>query len=252
MSTGAHWALSGEQAGAAIPASNGGTVIMLSARSRRTRILIALLSVVVIAAAVIGIRTLGHSSATSASSGLSNGDGKTAPTSSSTPQVKPSKLATTVPTTAPKLTAQEKAASVKATTRLTDFLGQSASALGRNDGKADLAPLAAGPALGEIQALAQQYKSEDLKVTGAPKVLGSRVVSADLGARPASMTLAVCLDNRPVVVRNAKGHSLVKHRTAAELVVLNLYQLQEVDNAWLVVNHSIPADSSCKRIGISS
>ena len=220
---------------------------MFAERVPRGRV-VALIGLVLVALVLAGFLLLGgNDSHTPAAS-----TAKASPTPSATPAVKPTALPTTVSTKAPQLSAPEKTASAKATSRLTDFLDKSATALGNNNGKADLASLAAGPALGEIQALAQQYKFEDMTVSGTPKALGSRVVSANLGAKPASVTLAVCLDNRPVVVRDAKGRNLVKHRSRAEQIVLNLYELQEVKNSWLVVNHSIPANSSCKRIGISS
>jgi hypothetical protein len=169
------------------------------------------------------------------------------PGSASTPKVAPRPLPTAMPTQPVRLTAAEKQASSVAGASLRSFIGVSAGALAADNGKADISSAAAGPALGEIQALATQYHHEDMSVSGAPRVLSTRVVSADLGARPPTVSLAVCLDNRPVTVRDAKGRDLGRHRTASELTVLNLYQLQRVAGQWLVVNHSIPAQSSCQR-----
>ena len=41
------------------------------------------------------------------------------------------------------------------------------------------------------------------------------------------MTVAVCLDNSPVIARDAKGRNLSKNRRASELTVLNLYEVQQ-------------------------
>lgn len=223
---------------------------MVSLRAVRGRTFVVLLSTLAVVAAGAafvwlqgddGGRNAGTSSARQST-------GTPAPTPSPSLKDMPSK----VPAKAPALDAREKAAATDAEANLRDFLSRSAAALTRNDGKANLASLAAGPALGEIQALATQYKVEEIKVSGSPKVLGARVLSADLDAKPATLTFAVCLDNSSVAPRDANGRNLAKNRSPAERVVLNLYQVQKLQDEWLVVNHSIPADSNCKRIGVSS
>jgi hypothetical protein len=220
-------------------------VALRAVRGRRLGVVVATL----VAIAAVSAWALLHGGETaSRASSASHSSDTPAPTPSPTTK----DMSTKVPAAAPKLDAQQKQASTEASASLVRFLKDSAVALARKDGKAELGSLAAGPALGEIQALAAQYKYEDITVSGSPKVLGSRVVSADVGAKPAKVTLALCLDNRSVTPRDAKGHSLVKNRSPAEQVVLNLYEVQRVQNDWLVVNHSFPADSSCKRIGISS
>ncbi len=196
---------------------------------------------------VAGFRLLGGDGGSEAK-GASAAQASPSPSASRTPAIKVKRLPTKVPTRAPALDADQKAAGVQATSQLVTFLTRSSAALARNDGKAAVTTLAAGPALGEIESMAVQNDHEKLTMSGAPKVLGSKVVAADLSSTPQSVTVAVCLDNSPVVLRDAKGRNLSKHRSASVLKVLNLYGVQRVKGTWLVVNHSIPADSSCKQL----
>ncbi len=206
-------------------------------------------ALVIALAVVIAVRVFGgEGSAEVGRNSAAKPSAQPSASSSPSPSVRLTKLPDVVPTSSPSLDAKQKAAGTVATTRLVSFLAKSSAALERNDGKAAVAAYAAGPALGEIQSLAVQYDKEQLSVRGTPKVLGSKIVAADLSSKPQSMTLAVCLDNSPVVVRDVKGRNLSKHRRPSELKVLNLYELQKPADDWLVVNHSIPADSSCKQL----
>lgn len=221
---------------------------MLALRTSRGRIVAGLVALVVLAGVLLGVRALtGDDGSGSTASSASK------PSASPTPDAKPTTLPSKVPTRAPSLSVPEKKAATAASGSLTTFLHSSYTALAANDGKANgVSDDAAGPALGEIQAIAAQYKNEGMTITGTPKVRASRVVATDLATTPPTVTLAVCLDNRPVTVRDAKGRSLTKHRTRSEQIVLNLYQVQHLDGHWLVVNHSIPANSSCKQMKTSS
>jgi len=233
-----------------------GVSFVRSSDAVRSRALIAVAgAVVVVLAVVVAVRVFGGESSNAAgqtSSSKPSSEDSPDPSSkaSSAPvkSVKVSKMPTSMPTSTPRLDADQKAAGAKAKSRFEAFLTQSSAGLARNNGKADVSTYAAGPALGEITALAAQYDNEDMKISGAPKVLGAEVVAAKPSANPPSVTLAVCLDNSPVIVRDAKGRNLSKRRLPSELKVLNLYELQQVDGSWLVVNHSIPADSSCKQM----
>lgn len=215
-----------------------------------SRALVAASSVLVIAlAVVIAVRLFGgEGSADVGRASAAQPSAQPPASPSASPTVRLTKLPDVVPSAAPRLDAKQKAAGAVATTRLVSFLAKSSAALARNDGKAAVAAYADGPALGEIQSLALQYDNEHMTVRGTPKVLGSKVVAADLSSKPQSMTVAVCLDNSPVIVRDVKGRNLSKHRRPSELKVLNLYELQKTADDWLVVNHSIPADSSCKQL----
>lgn len=199
---------------------------------------------------VAGFRLLG-SDTPGASKSASAAKPSASPSASRTPTIKVTRLPNKVPAAPPRLSAAQKAAGTTATTRLTDFVAKSSAALSKNNGKAAVDSYAAGPALGEIQSLAVQNQHEKTSMSGTPKVLGSQIVSANLSSTPKSVTVAVCLDNSPVIARDAKGRNLSKHRSASELTVLNLYEVQQLHGDWLVVNHSIPADSSCKQMKLS-
>jgi hypothetical protein len=218
-----------------------------SADAVRNRALVAVVTVLVAAlVVVVALRLIGDDG--SSTGAKASAKPSASPTPTRTPPVKVTRLPTKVPAAAPRLNAEEKAAGAEATSRLTAFLAKSSSALARNNGKAPVGAYAAGPALGEIESLAVQYDHEKMTVSGAPKVLGSKVVAARLGGKPKSVTVAVCLDNSPVIARDAKGRNLSKNRSPSELKVLNLYEVQQVRGDWLVVNHSIPADSSCRQL----
>lgn len=221
---------------------------MRSVDAVRSRALIAVVTVLVgVLVVFVALRLIGGDDSPAAGRS-SSAKPSESPSPSKTPAIKVTRLPTKVPASAPRLSAEEKAAGATATSRLTAFLTKSSTALARNDGKADVGAYAAGPALGEIESLAVQYDHEKMTISGAPKVLGSQVVAANLASKPKSVTVAVCLDNSPVIARDAKGRNLSKNRSASELKVLNLYSVQQVKGRWLVVNHSIPADSSCKQL----
>lgn len=234
---------------------------MRSSDAVRNRALIAVVgAVVIVLAVVVAVRVFGGESSgaagqTSSSQPSSDASSKPSkpskPSKSPTKSVRVSKLPDAMPDSAPQLDAAQKTAGTTATSRLGAFLNQSSAALARNNGKAGIDSYAAGPALGEIEALALQYDKEDMTISGAPKVLGSEIVAAKPSAAPPSVTVAVCLDNSSVIVRDAKGRNLSKRRSPSELKVLNLYELQKLDGSWLVVNHSIPANSSCKPMNLS-
>ena len=206
----------------------------------RGRALGVLAALVVVGVIALVLQLAGGGDDTSGTNPTAGGSTPTA-----APKATPSQLPTAVPSAAPKLSTQQRAASKKADEHLRAFVVKSAAALVHNStGKVDLGSFAAGPALGEIQSLAVQYHHEDMTVRGTPKALTSEVVSANLTGRPPSVTL----DNRPVSVHDAKGRNLSRHRSPSELMVLNLYELQQLNGNWVVVNHSIPANSSCKNI----
>ena len=220
---------------------------MRSSNAVLGRALIAVAGVLVVAlAVVVAVRVLGGDSPAEAGQASA-----TRPSSSPSSSVRVTQLPTAAPSSAPRLDSEQKTAAAKATDRLVSFLSRSSAALARNDGKADLGSYAAGPALGEIESLAVQYDKEQLTIHGAPRVLGSEILAVNLSSSPRSATVAVCLDNSPVIVRDVKGRNLSKRRSASELTVLNLYELQQVADDWMVVNHAIPADSSCKQMKLS-
>jgi hypothetical protein len=218
----------------------------------RSRALIAAVTVLVAAlVVVVALRLIGDDGSNAGQSSAAKPTAKPSPSPSRTPSIKVTRLPNKVPAAGPRLNAAQKAAGAEATNRLTSFLAKSSTALARNNGKAPVSAYAAGPALGEIQSLAVQYDHEKMRVSGAPKVLGSEIVAANLSSKPKSVTVAVCLDNSPVIARDAKGRNLSKHRSPSELTVLNLYEVQQRHGDWLVVNHSIPANSSCKQMKLS-
>ena len=223
---------------------------MRSTDGVRRQALIAAVTVLVGALVVfLGFRLIGGGDS-NASGSASAAKPSASPSAKRTPSIKVTRLPSKVPA-APRLNAAQKAAGAKASSQLVTFLGKSSAALAQNNGKAAVSTYAAGPALGEIQVLAIQYHHEKTTISGTPKVLGSQVVAAHLSSTPKSVTVAVCLDNSPVIARDAKGRNLSKHRLPSELTVLNLYEVQQLKGKWLVVNHSIPADSSCKQMKLS-
>jgi hypothetical protein len=215
---------------------------------RRPALIAAVTVLVSALVVVVALRLIGDDGSTASHSSAAKPAASPSPSPTRAPSIKVTRLPSKVPASVPRLNAEQKAAGATATSRLTSFLTKSSTALARNNGKAPVSDYAAGPALGEIESMAVQYDHEKMKVSGTPKVLGSKIVSAAPSSNPRSVTVAICLDNSPVVLRDVKGRNLSKHRSASELTVLNLYSVQQVKGKWLVVNHSIPADSSCKQL----
>lgn len=106
--------------------------------------------------------------------------------------------------------------------------------------------LASGFVLGEIQALAAERAQLGYTQTGEAKVTSVTVDDVDLGGRPPSLTLDVCVDVSDIDVLDADGTSLSANMYLPDTPVHHRYGAQQLDGRWKLVSHDLPdAPGAC-------
>lgn len=106
-----------------------------------------------------------------------------------------------------------------------------------------LATLVAGEAMRQARATAQEYADLGWHQVGTPLVASASLVSLDADARPARARVEACLDHSAVDVVDAEGVSRVD--PSAPRRVLNIFDLERRDGAWVVVDRTLPVDTDC-------
>jgi hypothetical protein len=129
-----------------------------------------------------------------------------------------------------------------ATTAITAFLDAIVSPADPTDAatSSELAAVADGVILEELQAESLEFDTNEWVRTGAPAVVWTKVVESDSAA--GTMTVEACLDSSGVVVTDASGNALPATTTPR---AINIYTLHQGDRGWVVTARTFPDNPSC-------
>ena len=109
----------------------------------------------------------------------------------------------------------------------------------------DFTVVAAGVALGELEAQHQEFASNGWQQSGTVTVVGTPAVTTQGQGLDQRITVVVCLDSSAVQLVDNTGATVLKAEKAGTRKNLNNYVVQEVDGKWLVIDHSFPDDPHC-------
>ena len=109
----------------------------------------------------------------------------------------------------------------------------------------DFTAVAAGVALGELEAQHQEFASNGWQQSGTVTVVGTPAVTTQGQGADQRITVVVCLDSSAVQLVDNTGATVLKAEKAGTRKNLNNYVVQEVDGKWLVIDHSFPDDPHC-------
>lgn len=109
----------------------------------------------------------------------------------------------------------------------------------------DYRGVAAGVALGELEAQFMEYANNNWKQTGGVVVLGEPKVEDLTVGGVETHRVYVCLDSSAMQVTEQDGFVVTPKVAAATRTALNVYDLQEREGQLVVVNHLFPEDPNC-------
>lgn len=109
----------------------------------------------------------------------------------------------------------------------------------------DFSAVAQGAALGELEAQNQEFASNGWQQSGTVTVVGTPSVSTQDVDGTAQTTVTACLDSSAVQIVDNTGATVLKAEKPGTRKNLNTYAVQQVSGAWVVVDHTFPADPHC-------
>ena len=107
----------------------------------------------------------------------------------------------------------------------------------------ELAAIATGAALEDLQIGVHELAESGLSQIGTPVVISATITEIDPGTDPPTATTLVCLDYAEVDVVDASGTSVVD--PAADPRVATILILVQIDGRWVVERRSFPDDPHC-------
>jgi hypothetical protein len=109
----------------------------------------------------------------------------------------------------------------------------------------DISDYAAGFVAGELQATQEDRKAEGYTQIGSPRITSVTASKVDLSSSPPTVTLDVCIDSSHIDVLDSAGHSLASSLYKSKKPVLNVYGAEWLDDTWKLTTHSIPTKGKC-------
>lgn len=127
--------------------------------------------------------------------------------------------------------------------------GTGISAKGEKPEKApeppDYSGIAFGAAKGELEASFTEYLANGWTQTGEVQVVGEPKVEEIDRNGTATQRVYICIDSSAIKVVEPDGHIVTPAAKPGTRKALNVYELQERDGKWLVVDHLFPNDPAC-------
>lgn len=176
--------------------------------------------------------------------------------STSTPTPTPTSSATSTPTSSPSAPISTPSPSTPATPNppplkdatvtVSDFLAATAIIAPDAPDTADqLAKVAAGSIIAEIENDQQELVANGWTQKGTPIVDSLSIVSNDATATPPSAVVQACIDSSAVVTFDSDGKPLAGPGDAKPDRALNIFKLQRDGTSWRVTARSFPNDTTC-------
>lgn len=109
--------------------------------------------------------------------------------------------------------------------------------------------VATGFVLGELQAAARERFDLRYRQVGEARVTEVTTSRVHLDAKPARMTVTVCVDMSEVDVLDEAGNSFKKSLYDPGRPVKHVYGAVFDDGAWKLSSHDIPDDQNCPKPG---
>ena len=207
-------------------------------------VLVALVVLLIVTQASPSVRADAQtSSSQSAAPQPTAGASSTAPGSAGPSAGQPSAAASASATPAVSVPAPVAASAAK---DVTAYVGTTAAVLATvtPPSKTELSALATGPAYDSLMARTTEFKANGWHLSGKPKVVSTKVVRYQPGAKPPTVTLNVCIDSSAVSVLTSAGATVQKG--SAKDRSLNVMTLvQSPTHTWRVSQVSFPDNPAC-------
>jgi hypothetical protein len=109
----------------------------------------------------------------------------------------------------------------------------------------DFTGVAAGVALGELQARFDEFANNEWVQTGSIQVAGTeRVEVVSIGGVP-THRFSTCVDSSGIEIRDSAGAVVLAAVPAGTRKAINTYDIQQQKGTWVVVGHSFPDSAAC-------
>lgn len=134
-----------------------------------------------------------------------------------------------------------------AKSQLQEFIEETSALLTKPEEAVDSLPLnlsklLAGSALGEVQARAEEYRSNGWILKGNPSIVETTISEWDKDAIPESMTVYACVDSSDLKITTVAGTAVPTNNGRA----MNIYHLEKSSKGdWKIVRTAFPEDPSC-------
>lgn len=109
----------------------------------------------------------------------------------------------------------------------------------------DYSGIAFGAAKGELEASFTEYLANGWTQTGEVQVVGEPKVEEIDQDGTLTQRVYICIDSSAIKVVEPDGHVVTPEAKPGTRTALNVYELQERDGKWLVVDHLFPNDPAC-------
>jgi hypothetical protein len=123
-----------------------------------------------------------------------------------------------------------------------------ATAVPRDDAlelETELAGVATGPILLEIENQRQELEVNGWTISGEPSVVSVNVEDSDLRSSPATATVSACIDSTEVTTVDSSGEPLQTTAPAPRKRAINIYTLEFASGEWRVASRTFPDNPKC-------